>query len=167
MFGSKDRAEDSTPMSTPTPTSAPSRRSNSSNNDEITAYLGPDVTIDGTLNFDQSVLIEGQVNGEIQSDNGILVIGEKAKVKANIHAGCVTVRGRVEGTITATQRVHLQNEGTLIGELTTPSLQMDENVTFDGSCSMPRKGEPNSPSKHTKQHSSTDAIVEAVESVKV
>jgi len=166
MFGSKDRQDDITVAPT---ASAPARRNSSK--DEITAYLGPDVTIEGTLKFDQSVLIEGQVKGEIQSDNGVLVIGEKAKVQADIHAGAVTVRGRVEGTINATQRVHLQNEGVLIGELTTPSLQMDENVTFDGSCSMPRKGDSSrsnsNSSIHSKKKNSTDAIVDAVESVTV
>ena len=76
------------------------------------------------------------------------------------------VRGHVEGKITATQRVHLQNQGTLIGELTTPSLQMDENVTFDGSCSMPRKGENRSSSPSTpKNVKEEDKIADAVETV--
>jgi cytoskeletal protein CcmA (bactofilin family) len=163
MFGNKDRPNDPT---TPTaPTNAPSRRNTSQ--DEITAYLGPDVLIEGTLRFEQSVLIEGQVKGDIHSDNGVLVIGEKAKVEANIHAGAVTVRGHVAGTITATQRVHLQSKGTLIGELTTPSLQMDENVTFDGSCSMPRKGATPKNKTNHHQKNSADDIVKAVESVTV
>jgi hypothetical protein len=48
---------------------------------------------------------------------------------------------------------------------------MDENVTFDGSCSMPRKGENNRPSNSSspsnKSKNSTDEIVKAVESVTV
>ncbi len=162
MFGNKDRPSDPTP--TP-PQSAPARRNPKA--DEITAYLGPDVSIEGTLRFDQSVLIEGRVKGQIHSENGVLVIGEKAEVEAEIHAGCVTVRGRVEGTITATERVHLQNEGTLIGELTTPSLQMDEKVTFDGSCSMPRKGEASKKKSSGHSKNSAQSIVDAVESAGV
>ena len=152
-------------MSNPRP--QPSNPSRSTSKDEITAYLGPDVTIEGTLRFDQSVLIEGEVKGAIQSENGVLVIGEKARVDAAIQAGSVTVRGHVEGKIVATQRVHLQNEGVLIGELTTPSLQMDENVTFDGSCSMPRKGQPNKPkpSPAPQKANTEDKIVQAVESM--
>lgn len=162
MFGNKDQKEsDFAPI--PQPSAPPKQRNSSSSKDEITAYLGPDVKIEGTLYFQQSVLIEGKVKGEIKSENGQLVIGEKAKIDATIHAGSVTVRGHVQGKITATQRVHLQNQGTLIGELTTPSLQMDENVTFDGSCSMPRKGESSSSSsKNTKTE---DKITEAVETV--
>lgn len=163
MFGNKERNSEEAPMA-PQPT-APPKRSSSASKDEITAYLGPDVKIDGTLRFDQSVLIEGEVKGEIQSDNGQLVIGEKAKVQATIHAGSVTVRGHVEGKINATQRVHLQNQGTLIGELTTPSLQMDENVTFDGSCSMPRKGESRPKPSQEKESKAEDRISDAVEAV--
>ncbi len=165
MFGSKDR-QDEKPRTHTAPTPTPSARSASS--DAITAYLGPDTQIEGTLRFENSVLIEGRFSGQIESDNGSLVIGEKAEVEADIRAGHITVRGKVTGSITATTRVHLQDRGSFSGELTTPSLQMDESVTFDGRCQMPQTGESprrtSSPNRQKKNPQ--EKILEAVDAVK-
>jgi cytoskeletal protein CcmA (bactofilin family) len=166
MFGNKDRQTENNDMPTiNAPSAAPSRNAKQ---DSITAYLGPDTQIDGTLRFDNSVLIEGKFQGKIQSDNGTLVVGESAVVEADIQAGHVTVRGKVTGSIEATQRVHLQDKGIFSGELTTPSLQMDESVTFDGSCKMPKPGEKKQPSQTISKDKKTDQdqILEAVQSVK-
>lgn len=162
MFGnSKER---SVPVATnlPTPPSQSSNRNNSS--DAITAYLGPDTNIEGTLRFENSVLIEGKFKGTIHSDHGTLVVGESAEVEADITGGVISIRGKVKGSVTATQRVHLQDRGVFIGELTTPSLQMDESVTFDGSCKMPRSVQGNPANKPKK--SDEERILSAVDSVR-
>lgn len=162
MFGNKDRMDDS-PTYTP-PTS--SSRSSNSSSDAITAYLGPDIAIEGTLKFESSVLIEGNFQGKIISETGSLVIGEKANVKADITAGTITVRGKLKGSVTANQRVHLQDRGSFNGELTTPSLQMDESVTFEGSCTMPKPGQSSPHKPKYENKSSEDKILEAVDSVR-
>lgn len=162
MFG--NNKERTGPMSTPTHNAAPSA-SRKSADESITAYLGPDVDIEGTLRFENSVLIEGKFKGEIQSENGTLVVGESAVVEADISGGFITVRGKVTGSVTASQRVHLQDRGVFSGQLTTPSLQMDESVTFDGSCSMPKQGAPsNKPQQKAKKDE--EKILDAVGSVK-
>lgn len=162
MFGNKERNEYESPAPAPVAVKSSSR-----GNDSITAYLGPDTQISGTLKFENSVLLEGKFDGKIESQNGTLVIGESAVVEADIHAGQVTVRGKVKGSITAAQRVHLQDKGTFIGELTTPSLQMDESVTFDGSCKMPKPGEKIAAKHSTSdKKSAEDKILDAVGSVK-
>ena len=161
MFGNSKGTDD---QSTPTTVSKPTPARNNSSGDAITAYLGPDTNIEGTLRFENSVLIEGKFKGNIESEHGTLVVGESAEVEADISGGNVTVRGKVTGSITATQRVHLQDRGVFSGELTTPSLQMDESVTFDGSCKMPRPGQ-NKKTEPPKK-STEDKILEAVDSVK-
>lgn len=162
MFG--NTKERSGPVATPnTHTPTPSSRSHSA--DAITAYLGPDTTIEGTLRFENSVLIEGKFKGTIHSEQGTLVVGESAEVEADITGGNVTIRGKVKGSVTAHQRVHLQDRGSFSGELTTPSLQMDESVTFDGSCKMPRPNQnPNQGNKPRK--TDEDKILAAVDSVR-
>jgi len=171
MFGNKGNETDTqAPAST---TSAPVRSSVSSqpkhNNNNITAYLGPDIRIEGTLHFESSVLIEGQFKGQIVSEHGQLTIGEKARVEGDLTGGQITIRGHVEGSVNATERVHLADRGELIGDLTTPSLQMDESVTFEGNCRMNgnKKRSPDKKIHEDKTQDNTSAdIVDAIESVR-
>ena len=170
MFGNKDTKEKVNPMSTSIPPApaAPSPR-NQASKDQITAYLGPDIEIEGTLRFESSVLIEGRFRGQIESENGTLVVGESAEVEADIRSGHITIRGKVKGSVTATQRVHLQDRGAFQGDLTTPSLQMDESVTFEGSCSMPRPGQSAKTTKTVdtrKNVPDEEKILDAVKSVR-
>lgn len=133
MFNSKDTKKPTDfslpPRPAPTTGRAPAEGT-------ITAYLGPDTHIEGTLRFQHSVLIEGTFKGEIQSA-GNLVIGESATVEARISTRTISVKGVVKGTIEATERVQIQGSGQVYGDITTASLQMDESVVFHGSCSMP------------------------------
>lgn len=162
MFG--NNKERPGPVATPN-TNPPSHSSRNNSSDAITAYLGPDTTIEGTLRFENSVLIEGKFKGVIHSEHGTLVVGESAEVEADITGGNVTIRGKVKGSVTATQRVHLQDRGAFSGELSTPSLQMDESVTFDGSCKMPRPNQnPNQANRPKK--TDEDKILAAVDSVR-
>jgi cytoskeletal protein CcmA (bactofilin family) len=167
MFGNKGNETTTTAPATSVPTrSTPSqpKKSNNNNND-ITAYLGPDIRIEGTLHFESSVLIEGEFKGEIVSEHGQLTIGEKANVEGNLTGGQITIRGLVKGSVNATERVHLADRGELIGDLTTPSLQMDESVTFEGNCRM--NGNQNSKKESEKKtpETSSEEIVDAIESV--
>lgn len=167
MFGNKANetgAQEPTTTSTP-PRSTSSQPKNTSNNN-ITAYLGPDIRIEGTLHFESSVLIEGEFKGEIVSEHGQLTIGEKAHVEGDLTGGQITIRGHVEGSVNATERVHLADRGELIGDLTTPSLQMDESVTFEGSCRMNGGRSPQKKDTEKKTPvNSSEEIVDAIESV--
>ena len=166
MFGNKGNENDT---QAPAATTAPARNTSTgsqparSNTNNITAYLGPDVRIEGTLHFESSVLIEGEFKGKIVSENGQLTIGEKAKVEGDLTGGQITIRGHVEGSVTATERVHLADRGELIGDLTTPSLQMDESVVFDGSCKMNGNRRKKDEKKEAK--TSSEEIVDAIQSV--
>jgi cytoskeletal protein CcmA (bactofilin family) len=163
MFGNK---ANETSAQEPTATSAPARSTSSqpkTTHNNVTTILGPDIRIEGTLHFESNVLIEGEFKGEIVSENGQLTIGEKARVEGDLTGGQITIRGHVEGSVNATQRVHLADRGELIGDLTTPSLQMDESVVFDGSCKMNGNRRKKDEKKEAK--SSSEAIVDAIESV--
>jgi cytoskeletal protein CcmA (bactofilin family) len=48
----------------------------------------------------------------------------------------VIIKGRVTGDITARQRVEIRAPGKLFGNVTTPSLIIQEGVIFEGHCSM-------------------------------
>jgi cytoskeletal protein CcmA (bactofilin family) len=95
--------------------------------------LSRGVSIKGSVKFLNELLIDGQVEGTIDSP-GKLSLGEHAQIKGEIRAKSVKVRGTVEGNIFATERCELQGGCTLRGDIEAPRLVVDENATFLGSA---------------------------------
>jgi cytoskeletal protein CcmA (bactofilin family) len=97
------------------------------------ALLSRGVTIKGTVKFSDELLIDGEVEGAIDS-TGNLTIGEHASIKGEIKSKSVKVRGTVEGDIVASERCELQAGCTLHGDIEAPRLVVDEHATFCGSA---------------------------------
>lgn len=100
--------------------------------------LSRGVSIKGSVKFRDELLIDGEVEGTINS-TGILTIGEHAKIRGEIKAKSVQVRGAVEGNIFATERCLLEAGCTLRGDIIAPRLVVDENATFLGSAKIAPK----------------------------
>ena len=102
---------------------------------DVHTLLGKGSEFDGKLTFEGQVRIDGKFSGQIFTKD-TLVVGEGARVNAEINAGTVIVNGVVEGNIRATQLIELHTPGRVKGNLETPSLSIDKGVMFEGSCKM-------------------------------
>jgi cytoskeletal protein CcmA (bactofilin family) len=102
---------------------------------ELNALLGKGSEFEGKLTFEGQVRVEGKFSGQIMTKD-TLVIGEGARVSAEIIAGTVIVNGWVEGNIKASQLIELHQPGRIKGNLETPALAIDKGVVFEGSCKM-------------------------------
>jgi cytoskeletal protein CcmA (bactofilin family) len=100
--------------------------------------LSRGVSIKGTVKFANELLIDGEVEGTIDS-TGSLTVGEHASIRGEIKSRSVKVRGTVEGDIFATERCELQAGCTLQGDIEAPRLVVDENATFVGSAKVTPK----------------------------
>ena len=103
--------------------------------------LEVDASMAGSLTFKDPVNL--QINGRFEGSldtKGQLFIGEQAQVKATITGESITVRGSVEGPITASQRVELQGGACVIGKVITPTLVVQEGAVLHGQCEMRREG---------------------------
>jgi cytoskeletal protein CcmA (bactofilin family) len=100
----------------------------------IETVLGPGVHHGGTLSGAGGVRIEGAFDGEIRL-KGALVIGEGAKVTAEIQAGVVSVAGTVKGNITA-GKVEILSSGRVYGDLITASFASEDGAFFRGTVRM-------------------------------
>ena len=112
------------------------KEENEFRNDAKTAYQTPDCKITGTIKFDGSMRIDGKVDGEIITDNGDLVIGETGTVNADINTKSAIIEGRVDGKITASNKVVLKQKAHLIGNLQAKTLVVEEGVVFVGRCNV-------------------------------
>jgi cytoskeletal protein CcmA (bactofilin family) len=98
---------------------------------EINTLLGRGSEFEGKLTFEGTVRIDGKLSGEIFSDD-VLVVGEGAEVHAEIDIGEIIIQGSVIGNIRAKRGVEIHAPGRVRGDITTPSLQIDKGVIFEG-----------------------------------
>jgi len=111
--------------------------------------LSSDVEIKGSIKFQKELLIDGKVEGEINSD-GVLTIGENADIRGEIKTKSITVYGKVQGNITVAERCELKSKCTLQGDLKAARLVIEEGATFIGksevtSGTVPAKAAPARP----------------------
>lgn len=103
---------------------------------EITALLGRGTRFEGKLFFQGRVRIDGELRGEIHSDD-VLIIGEGADIEAEIDVATVIVKGgKVRGNIRARTAIELHVPAHVVGNLHSPSLVIEKGVTVEGSCTM-------------------------------
>ncbi|MBS0165487.1 MAG: polymer-forming cytoskeletal protein [Nitrospira sp.] len=98
-------------------------------------FLSKGVDFRGILNFDGTIRIDGRVEGEINT-SGTLIIGEQAIIKGVISAGTLITSGKVNATITATEKIQIQKPGILIGDIRTPGISIEDGAHFHGMCDM-------------------------------
>ena len=91
--------------------------------------LSSDVEIKGSIKFQKELLIDGKVEGEINSD-GILTIGENADIRGEIKTKSITVYGKVHGNITVAERCELKSKCVLQGDLKASRLIIEEGATL-------------------------------------
>jgi cytoskeletal protein CcmA (bactofilin family) len=111
--------------------------------------LSSDVEIKGSIKFQKELLIDGKVEGEINSD-GVLTIGENADIRGEVKTKSITVYGKVHGNITVAERCELKSKCTLQGDLKAARLVIEEGATFIGksevtSGTVPAKAAPGRP----------------------
>ena len=102
--------------------------------------LSADVEIKGSIKFQNELIIDGKVEGEITS-TGILTVGENAEIRGEIKTKSVTVLGKVHGNITVEERCELKGRAVLQGDLKAARLVIEDGATFVGKSEVtPVKG---------------------------
>jgi cytoskeletal protein CcmA (bactofilin family) len=103
--------------------------------DENFTFLGKGVDFKGVVNFDGTVRIDGRLEGEIHT-TGTLIVGEYAVIKGIISAGTLMTSGKINGTVTATEKIQILKPGVLIGDIRTPAIAIEDGAHFHGMCDM-------------------------------
>ncbi len=106
---------------------------------ELNALLGKGSEFEGKLTFEGQVRIDGKFSGQIVTKD-TLVIGDGAKVMAEIQAGTVIINGQVEGNIRATTLIELRQPARIKGNLETPAVSMEKGVILEGTLKMENLG---------------------------
>ncbi len=97
--------------------------------------FGNNTEFEGSLTCPGDIMIDGNFRGEIKVD-GTLFVGENASIEANIRAAYIVSGGEIRGNIEAGKRIEISAPGKVYGNMSAPSLVIEEGVIFEGNCQM-------------------------------
>jgi cytoskeletal protein CcmA (bactofilin family) len=101
----------------------------------IIAFLGKETLFRGYLQFEGTVRIDGVLEGEIHSEN-TLIVGDGASITGTVNVGRIVCGGTVNGKIVAQEAIQFVKPSNIKGEIKTPVLMIEEGVIFNGQCEM-------------------------------
>ena len=101
----------------------------------LTAVIDQGSEFSGKLSFKDTVRIDGRFEGEISSEN-TLIVGESGSVTATIKSQVVIISGEVHGEITASGQVVLHKTARVDGNIHSPRLAVEDGAIFTGRVEM-------------------------------
>ena len=96
------------------------------------AMIGKSVVIKGDVSGSEDLYIDGQVEGSIDLRNHSVTIGPSGKVKAGISAKTIVIQGKVDGSLTASDRLDLRKSAVVTGDVTTQRIAIEEGAFLKG-----------------------------------
>jgi cytoskeletal protein CcmA (bactofilin family) len=105
------------------------------------ATIGKSVIVKGELSGSEDLFVDGEVEGSISLKGQSLTVGPNGRVRANLEARNVIVHGRVDGNITASDRVDLRKSASLTGDISTARVAIEDGAYFKGTIDI-QKAEP-------------------------
>src|SRR5258708_27955754 len=109
--------------------------------EEWTGLIDQGVTLEGTLTVTGTCRIDGNVKGNIISEQTV-ILGDGAKVEGQIEGNRVVISGRFDGVIFAKGRVEIEAKGVLTAEVHSPSMVIDPGGIFYARCHILVSSEP-------------------------
>ncbi|MFQ5606826.1 MAG: polymer-forming cytoskeletal protein [Candidatus Zixiibacteriota bacterium] len=109
--------------------------------DQMNTILGKETTFTGTLEVRGGLRVDGVVKGKIISSDEV-TIGSTGMVEAQIEANSVVVAGKLVGDIISNERIELQANCDVEGDLRSKSLVIEQGAVFCGGCNM-KEGKAN------------------------
>ena len=100
-----------------------------------TSLLSKEVKIEGDIQGNENLQIEGKLIGSIKLV-GDIYVGPTGIVEANVEADNVVILGQVSGNVTARKQLQIQSSGQLLGDCTAPSIDIREGALFEGRSKM-------------------------------
>ncbi len=102
-----------------------------------TSLLSKEVKIEGDIQGNENLQIEGKLIGSIKLA-GDIYVGPTGIVEADVEADNVVIQGQVSGNVTARKQLQIQSSGKLLGDCTAQSIDIREGALFEGRSKMIR-----------------------------
>ena len=95
------------------------------------------MTVKGEITGEEDLLIEGKIEGNIHLENSTLTIEKGSIIHADIHAKNVFIRGFVYGNVYASEKVFIDENARVFGDISAARISILDGAQFKGSMRMP------------------------------
>jgi len=102
------------------------------------ARLGASIRVKGEVSGNEDLHVDGTVEGLIQLDDRKLTVGMSAKLTADVVAREIVVYGSVKGNLRARDRIEIKKDGSVVGDLTTARIMIEDGAYFKGAIEIDR-----------------------------
>ncbi len=106
-----------------------------------TARLGASLHVKGEITGNEDLAIDGSVEGLVHLEDRKLTVGASARVTADVIAREVVVYGNVKGNLRARDRIEIKKDGSVVGDLTTARIMIEDGAYFKGSIEIDKAGD--------------------------
>lgn len=124
----------------------------------LSGFVGNGTTLTGEANFKGMLRVDGHLSGQVKSEGGTLIVGNNGLVDADIEVAVATIHGAVNGDIVASQRLELGRAAKVKGNITTPSLIIEQGAVFEGSCRMFQQKDAQEKAHEDRTHDTSSAL---------
>lgn len=101
----------------------------------MTTTIGTSTRIDGRIEGDADLVVEGRVDGTIVLSEA-LTVAEGGYVTGNVDVRIAIIEGAVSGTVKASELVHLTKTAQVAADIYAANLRMDAGATVSGRVEM-------------------------------
>ncbi len=101
------------------------------------AAIGPSMTVKGEVYSREELYVDGEIEGSIEMHHR-LTVGPNGKIRATVNAKEVVIEGSIHGNVTATEKIIIRVQGSLVGDIKTAGIAIDDGAYFKGSIDITR-----------------------------
>lgn len=113
--------------------------------------IGKSIIIKGEITASDPVYIYGCVEGLINAPAHRVTVGKEGRVKADITAREVVILGDVCGNLNSGDRVEIRSEGSLLGDLATKRIYIEDGAVLQGSVDIRKPSAKEKADAHKKE----------------
>jgi cytoskeletal protein CcmA (bactofilin family) len=99
--------------------------------------IGASVVIKGNITAAEDLAITGRVEGDIRLDAGELMLAAGSHVVGDIVVPSAVVHGNIQGSLTASERVHVRPGASVSGSVSAPTLIVADGAQMNCRVEMP------------------------------
>ena len=100
-----------------------------------TSLLSKEVKIEGDIQGNEDLQVDGQLKGSIKLAGDIFV-GPTGTIEADVEAENVVVQGQITGNVLARKQLQIQSSGKLLGDCIAQTIDIKEGALFEGRSKM-------------------------------
>ena len=102
---------------------------------KIETLIGQSIEVDGDLNFNGGLHLDGKIKGNVTSENGsnsVLVVSEQGQISGDVNVPYAVINGTIKGNVYASEKLELSNKACITGNVHYNVLEMASGASVNG-----------------------------------